>query len=205
MNSVMTYTRQIWSFLIVGALVTACTTVLAQHKESGDHHAAHVHGLSELLIVLDGNTLEIEFRSPAMNLLGFEHQASSAQQFAKIEQAKATLTNAETIFEFFPNICQLSHTNTNFNAVMADAPPATDHENQHEHGHTKDDHKDHSKHADLEAHYLFTCKQAGTLRALATPLLSLFPGIDKLEVQWIYDGQQGAYILGDEQQKILFR
>ena len=47
------------------------------HDHDHDHaeHAslgAHEHGVAQLNVALDGNTLEIELESPAMNLVGFE-------------------------------------------------------------------------------------------------------------------------------------
>ena len=36
---------------------------------------AHIHGLATLTLALEGNSLEIEFESPAANLVGFEHRS----------------------------------------------------------------------------------------------------------------------------------
>ncbi len=40
--------------------------------------------MAKLNVVLDGNTLELELDSPAMNLVGFEHAASSDADKAKV-------------------------------------------------------------------------------------------------------------------------
>ena len=52
------------------------------HDDHDHDHAhgtlgAHEHGVAKLNVVLDDNTLELELDSPAMNLVGFEHAASS--------------------------------------------------------------------------------------------------------------------------------
>ncbi|MEX5543051.1 ZrgA family zinc uptake protein, partial [Pseudomonas poae] len=55
---------------------------VAHAHEDHDHEhgslGAHEHGVGRLNAVLDGQTLELELESPAMNLVGFEHLATTA-------------------------------------------------------------------------------------------------------------------------------
>lgn len=52
-----------------------------EHDHDHEHEhgslGAHEHGVGRLNAVLDGQALELEFDSPAMNLVGFEHQATT--------------------------------------------------------------------------------------------------------------------------------
>ena len=51
-----------------------------EHDHHYEQHQAHVHGEATLHVVVEGNTVEIELQSPAMNLLGFEHSPETQQQ-----------------------------------------------------------------------------------------------------------------------------
>ena len=64
------------------------------HGHEHDEHAsldAHEHGSASLNIALEGNSLELELDSPAMNLLGFEHAAHSTADRAKLASVKRLL------------------------------------------------------------------------------------------------------------------
>jgi len=66
------------------------------HDDHGHAHehgslGAHVHGIASLNLALEGSKFEIELDSPAINLVGFEHQASSDADKAKLTAARAAL------------------------------------------------------------------------------------------------------------------
>ena len=63
----------------ISALLLPVVLLLANQVTYAQEQQAHVHGTAELFVVLDGNQLDIELRSPAMNLLGFEHRANNAE------------------------------------------------------------------------------------------------------------------------------
>lgn len=69
----------------------------AQAHDDHDHDHAHgslgkhEHGVAQLNVALDGKTLELELDSPAMNLVGFEHAASTdADKAAVAKGPRAT-------------------------------------------------------------------------------------------------------------------
>ena len=68
------------------------------HDDHDHDHAhgslgAHEHGVAKLNAVLDGNTLELELDSPAMNIVGFEHVASNDADKAKVAAARQQLAD----------------------------------------------------------------------------------------------------------------
>lgn len=71
----------------------------AQAHDDHDHDHAHgslgkhEHGVAQLNVALDGKTLELELDSPAMNLVGFEHAASTDADKAAVAKARAQLEN----------------------------------------------------------------------------------------------------------------
>ena len=50
------------------------------NEEHNINHAAHIHGLATLTLAIENNVLEIQLESPAINLIGFEHQANSSEE-----------------------------------------------------------------------------------------------------------------------------
>lgn len=50
--------------------------------DAHDHHGnhpAHVHGVGKLDVALEGNTLTLHLDTPLVNVVGFEHAASSSK------------------------------------------------------------------------------------------------------------------------------
>jgi len=76
------------------------------------YHASldgHVHGLSERTLAMEGNTLEIQQKYPAMNLLGFEHKARTKNDFTAVENAVALLGKPDPLFSFSGGRCHLTN------------------------------------------------------------------------------------------------
>ena len=64
------------------------------HAHAHEEHGSlgkHEHGVASLNVALDGQTLEIQLQSPAMNLVGFEHEAKSDADKAKVTAARQHL------------------------------------------------------------------------------------------------------------------
>ncbi|MFO6377007.1 DUF2796 domain-containing protein, partial [Pseudomonas aeruginosa] len=76
----------------------------AQAHDDHDHDHAHgslgkhEHGVAQLNVALDGKTLELELDSPAMNLVGFEHAASTDADKAAVAKARAQLEKPLELF-----------------------------------------------------------------------------------------------------------
>jgi len=201
------YTLTISAFLI--AISTAVQSSNHAHEE--DHHRqheAHVHGLAELTLAQEGNELELSLRSPSANIVGFEHKAASAEQIHAVEDAKKVLMSSKQIFQFSGTDCKLEHASVDVSGLI-DVDDHADHkghkdehheahkedhahkEEQHEEEHHHDEvHEEH--HSEISADYHFECKQADKLRSITVKLLDHFPGIEKLNVQWITDYGQGG-------------
>lgn len=176
------------------ALPFALLPLAVAHAHDDDHDhdhahgtlAAHEHGVASLNAVLDGNTLELQLSSPAMNLVGFEHAASTDADKAKVAAARQTLEQPLKLFA----LAQAAGCNEDSqeleSPLFGDAPGADDDDgDEHEHGH---------EHADVHAHYQLTCANPGKLAQIdLTPLFKAFPATQKINVQLIGpDGQKGV-------------
>ncbi|MGY4524396.1 DUF2796 domain-containing protein [Pseudomonas sp. UBA4617] len=163
--------------------------VVAQaHDDDHDHdHAhgtlgAHEHGVARLNAVLDGTTLELELDSPAMNLVGFEHAASSDADKAKVAAARQQLEQPLKLFGL-PAAADCKEDQQELQSpLFGDAPKADDDDHDHEHAHS-----------DIGAHYQLTCASPDKLAQLdLAPLFKAFPAMQKINVQLIGpNGQKG--------------
>jgi hypothetical protein len=155
-----------------------------EHAEHGSL-GAHEHGTAELNVVLDGQRLEIELKSPAMNLLGFEHAAKSDADKAKVAALQGQLQAPQGLLGLGSGDCSLTEHKLESPLFAA----AQTHK-----GHSHGAHQDHdAEHSEIHAHYQFNCEQAQALKQLdLAELFKAFPGMEKIQVQLIGPaGQQG--------------
>ena len=120
---------------------------------------SHEHGASTLDVVVDNQQVFVDFQSPWMNLVGFEHQPASEEQLSSMTTALQTLeTGASTLLSFNSDAnCTLQVATVNSTVkVEIDQAAASNHTGEHdEHADEhKDDHDDehadehHDEHAD---------------------------------------------------------
>ena len=146
----------------------------------------HEHGVGELNIAIQSNTMVLEFMIPGADIVGFEYEAKS-------EQDKATVNAALTKFDDYNNIfiipisskCLLVSSKININQED-DHDDHDDHEEQD----GQDDHDDHDEHQE-EAHnefyakYTFECGDIKSLDLLEFPYFETFSNYGELEVQFV--------------------
>ncbi|HBO2320279.1 DUF2796 domain-containing protein [Pseudomonas aeruginosa] len=167
----------------------------AQAHDDHDHDHAHgslgkhEHGVAQLNVALDGKTLELELDSPAMNLVGFEHAASTDADKAAVAKARAQLEKPLELFAL-PVTAGCSVASQELRSpLFGDKAPAhahkekAGHEHEHEHGH-----------ADIHGHYQLSCEKPELLKLLTlAEFFKRFPATQKIQVQLIGpDGQKGA-------------
>lgn len=161
------------------------------HDHDHDHAhthgtlGAHEHGVAKLNVVLDGNTLELELDSPAMNLVGFEHAASSDADKAKVAAVRQQLEQPLKLFGLASAAGCKEDQQALESPLFGDAAKAEDDGDEHEKGHM---------HSDINAHYQLTCATPEKLTQLdLAPLYKAFPATQKINVQLIGpNGQKGV-------------
>ena len=172
---------------------------VAQAHEDHDHEhgslGAHEHGVARLNAVLDGQALELELGSPAMNLVGFEHMASSAADKAKVAAARKQLENPVALFNL-PTAAGCKVSSQELNSPLFGDKPEADHDDDDDatDGKGAAAHEHHHDHSEIHAHYQFTCATPTALSNLdLTQVFKTFPATQKIQVQLIGpSGQQGV-------------
>ena len=188
--------RRLLLALPFALLPLAIAQAADEHDHDHEHGSlgAHEHGVGRLNAALDGQTLELELESPAMNLVGFEHVATSDADKAKVAAARAQLEKPLALFSL-PAAAGCKVTRQELESpLFGDKPDADDHDEEEEAG--KDGHEHHHDHSEIHAHYQFSCAAPGALKTLdLANLFTTFPATQKIQVQLIGpSGQQGTEV-----------
>lgn len=186
--------RHLCAIVILGS---ASANVLSQH----------VHGVIELGVVVEGNTVAVSLNAPLSDVAGFEHAPETDEQSAIIEQAAAMLSNADAMFGLAESAnCKVSSTSVAGPAYVnrliptGDTDSAShddDHHDEHEsHGssesgrHDRTDssdhgHDDHEEHAEISANYEWVCSDITNVDALELRFSDGFANVETIEIQII--------------------
>ena len=189
---------------LTSAAISALLVVqpLAAAQDPGQRqHGTHEHGVASLTIAIDGTLMQVALESPAMNLVGFEHAPASDAQRKALEDALAVLADWGRLFRVPEEAdCDLVQ-------AEVEAPPGhlgedgaggTDRDSArvpghgHEHGHEHEDDHAGAAHADIRAAYRLDCRDPGALTRLDLGLFDAFPGTERVRVQFVTPGGQGA-------------
>ncbi|MGV8843947.1 MAG: DUF2796 domain-containing protein [Pseudomonas sp.] len=132
------------------ALLPLTLAQAAEHAHEHAEHAslsAHEHGVAQLNAALDGQTLELQLESPAMNLVGFEYRAKTAADQASVAAVRAELENPLSLFSL-PAAAGCTLTTHELESPLFDttSSPAQHLADAH------DDHKTHEQHAEDSEH-----------------------------------------------------
>lgn len=173
-------------------VVLASAILAPLHAAAADNPAAHQHGHAELQIAMDNTTADVFLRSPAYNLLGFEHQPHSEQQRQQLAELKQWAVSTPLINTEDGN-CKVK--DASFHSLWPETTSHHEHEHQDEPG---------NGHSDIEITQSLTCNGLTGEKTLTTSLTERFPALEHLDVQWINASGQGSERLeaGEQQFRI---
>jgi len=178
--------------LTASSILLGLTAMQLQKSVIAQELSSHVHGLTELNVVIANQNVQIEFISPAINLLGFERASNSPEESRLFNEVIEELQAAEWLLGDQLKDCQMS-------TPVFEAPEFESHEmseghEDHEHEHNDHGHEDHeheaNDHADFRVQYLFDCQSAPPSNFSVTAF-DRFVGIEEISVRWIVGRQQG--------------
>jgi len=154
---------------------------------------AHEHGVGHLNLAIDGGVVEVELAVPGADIVGFEHEAETAEDKQAINRAIEVLNNGASLFAFSEAAkCSLDNVR-----VATEELDEKEHDEKH---HDKDEHEkaghdeeDHDGHMEFHAHYRFNCLNPTDLTYIEVSYFKAFPAARELEVQALTPrGQKGG-------------
>ena len=152
---------------------------------------AHVHGLSQLTIALEKQTLLVEINSPLMDIVGFEGEPRTKVQKDSIERAKTKLRKISNVLIFKGGSCLEKN---------IDVTLGHDHSNEHSHS----EHH-HDTHSEISAVYKFKCSEPEGLQEITVLLQNQFSRMEKIKAQWVTSNAQGQITLDKKKNTINLR
>ena len=177
--------------LTASGIFLGLTAMPLQKSVIAQELGSHVHGLTELNVVIADQDVQIEFVSPAINLLGFERASNSPEESKLFNEVLEDLQTAEWLLGDQLGDCQMS-------TPVFEAPEFGSHEmseGHEDHEHEDHEHEDHEHeagdHADFRVQYLFDCQSAPRSNLTVTAF-DRFAGIEEISVRWIFGRQQGV-------------
>ena len=171
-----TMTRSISAALLLGAMIVA-PAAIAQQK-------AHEHGHWQLNAAVEDGRVMIELVAPGADVAGFEHEARTADEKARVWKAKEKLkAGGDLIVLPAAAGCSLAKAHADLAGIDHDG-----HDDHKDHHH-KDDHKDdHHKdghqaaaHNEYHAEYVFTCTDIARLDTIGVTIFDAFPTTEEVE------------------------
>ncbi|MEM8840197.1 MAG: DUF2796 domain-containing protein [Pseudomonadota bacterium] len=181
--------------------LTAIALVLSTQAQSAETRqlSAHEHGVGALNIAVEGNEILMELEVPGADIVGFEHEAESAEDRAKIDAAIAILAKPLELF-VLPAAAKCTVTGATA-ALIGDEDHDDhdhddhakdddhDHDEAHKEGHDEDhaDHADHGEehHTEFHAEYGLNCAAPEAIDKIDFAYFAQFPNARELVVQMI--------------------
>lgn len=183
--------RRLLLALPFALLPLAFAQAATEHDHDHEHGSlgAHEHGVGRLDVALEGKTLEVQFESPAMNIVGFEHAPSSDADKAKVAKAREQLLKPNALF----SIAEAAHCSAR--SVKLESPLFGD--KPDDHAPAEQAKGGEHEHSEIHAKYIFTCDAPAILKKLdLSQVFKTFPDTKKLQVQLISPGgQSGAEVI----------
>ena len=163
-----------------------------QHRHGIEHineHAAHIHGIAEMTLVMEENQWLIALESPAANLLNFEHPPENKVEQEKLNTTLSLLADASNVFCIEGASChQLSQ--------QIASPYPKDHQSEQPH---VEPGISELQHAEFHIEYSLKCGPdngvSNTAEKMEMKFFHLFPALESIQLQWIKGTQQGVTIL----------
>lgn len=211
------FPRAVFS-ISLGIGVAACLAVAiaGPSRASDREQGAHVHGVGQMNLAIEGKEVEIELTAPGADIVGFEHPADTEADRKTLDAAVERLEKGLALFKF-PEAARCEIEGAEIHSAMMEGHEGEhekDHEHGKDHGHEKEhahekehgDPKEHAhdkehshdkehggEHSEFRAHYHFECAAPEALSHVdIAGYFEAFPNARELEANTITDKGQGA-------------
>ena len=187
---------QVNGIAALAALALAATAsalaVAEEHRELGPH----VHGHGNLNIAVEDKRVSMELEVPGMDIVGFEHDATTDDHKAAMEKAKTQLAQPLSVFKLPAAAgCTVADAKV---AVEAEHHHDGDADGDHDHDHDNatsgdHDHDGHEGHKEFHVTYALDCAEPARISAIDFDYFKLFAGAHDLTVNVVTAKAQNTY------------
>ena len=189
-------------WLMRAAAVTAVLVAWsAQQGEAQEHRqlGAHQHGHGRLNMAIEGRTLQAELEAPGVDIVGFEHPATSDADKRKVAAARKKLADPSSLFAFPAQAnCKLASAKV----VLEGEEDSAHHEEKHaEH----EGHDGEAIHSEFHVAYAFHCASVAAITQITFPYFRTFPNTVELDVTLITSKGQKAFEVNRKNTRIDIR
>lgn len=168
----------------MAALLTAGLAV------AGDNPGAHRHGYGQLQMAVQGGSIDLFFTSPAYNLAGFERQAQTPEEEARLAEIAEWL-GSNPLIDTTPGSCVV------MSGVVHHSGPAGQPDKDHHHDDKHHHDSEEEGHREYEISQQLECKALTAGQAFSSPLKVRFSNLEVLTVEWVGEAGQGSVRLGE--------
>ena len=195
------------NIFIVLVIFIVSFDILAQVARQKD---SHEHGAAKLMMVMEGEKLQVEFEVPSESLIGFEHIPKSQSNRKNFNEAIKILSVPSKLFSI-PIKAECLLVGMNVSQSLFSNEEEHDHEAEKEHGHDESEKEDvhgHDEsekseiHSEFKSNYSWNCQHLNEIDSIGTQLMSFFFGIEKIRVNWISNNGQGSLELESKDDRI---
>ena len=198
-------------------ILLVCLFVSFQISAQVRQKDSHEHGAANLMLVIEGDKLQIGIEVPSDSLIGFEYFPKSQSDRRSFNEAIKILSDPSKIFST-PDDAECLLTGLNVSQTLFSAEGKHGHDDHDEHGHEEkgfwdslfghDDHDEHGHedhdehghedsekgeiHSEYRSNYSWNCLHTDDLDSIGNNLFSFFPRIEEIRVKWITSSGQGS-------------
>ena len=188
--------RQLSTVALAISAVLSCAALAKSHDGAQRHAEAHVHGVGQLNLAIEGKQVHLELDIPGFDILGFESINSDARREA-LSNAVQALKQPDLWGFTEAAGCQLQTVSvTTDSHEHGDGHDHHKHDHKHSHGDGHDHHGEQathkSTHMNFAATYVYQCDQPKQLNNISTRLFDRFQHSAALQVQGLTDAGQMA-------------
>ncbi|MEZ5829507.1 MAG: DUF2796 domain-containing protein [Hyphomicrobiales bacterium] len=175
---------------IAAALVAVSATQTA--AETVRQLGPHQHGHGTLNLAVEGQVVQMELEVPGADIVGFEYEAKTVEDQAKVKAATETLSKPLALFTL-PDAAGCKVTSSKV-AIAKESHDEHEHEeHEHEADHDADDEEHEAEHSEFHVQYALSCDNVAAITTIAFPYFETFPNSQELAVTLITEKSQKSF------------
>jgi len=149
----------------------------------------HQHGHGTLNLAIEGQAVQMELEVPGADIVGFEYEATSADDQAKVKAAEDKLAQPLALFVLPRNAgCRVT------SAKVVVARESEEDHDAHEHDDAHAEAGGHeAEHSEFHAKYALSCSDVAAITTISFPYFDAFPNSEELAVTLITEKSQKVF------------